>query len=166
MVNASAKHNGLSGLAKQPVGLLDPLGHNVARDLHAALGHLILGPLTGHLGDARHVDLFGDEDAQWCQPAILDQVASGLGTHNVRVQVAQSLGEWRGRQPDDLHAWVCLDHVDRAFALNVALVNDQKINVQFVLAPLQSLCAADLDALVWPVTPMPRHHDAMVNFVA
>jgi len=59
--HASAKHNGLARPAKNLVRLLHPSGNNVARDLHATLGHFVLRPFAGHLLGAGHVDLFGDK---------------------------------------------------------------------------------------------------------
>ena len=152
--HASAEHNSLLRLAIDLVGLLDPLLDDVARDLHAALGDHILGPLAGYLLGPGHVDFFCDVHPQWCQPLVLHQPFVCGPADNVVVGVAQALGEWRSGQADDHHIRIGLDELGGLLPGYVALVHNQEIHLREVRAALQGLRATDLKALADVVLPV------------
>ena len=119
--------------------LLDPLSHDIARDLHASMADFILRPLAGHLLGACHVDLFGNVDAQRGQPTILNHGSCGFGSHNMGIHITQTLRKRRGREANHPHVGVILDVLDHLLALDVALIDDEQVGLGEVVALLQRL---------------------------
>ena len=125
MVYASAKDNRLSRGSKDLVRLLDPLLHDIPGDLYPALGGFLVCPLATDLAGTRHVDLFGNEDTQGNQHALVYQLLRrDRGDHPV-IDLPQPLRKGRGRQADHPDLWVVPDELDSLLSGLMALVHDQ-----------------------------------------
>ena len=165
MSYARAKHNGFAGTAKDFHRLGFPLCHHIACNLDASVAGFRLAPFTGHLLGTGHVDLFGHKDLQRHQHLLVDQIFGGHSRDDVVVDLAQPLGEGRSSQANHPHVWVLLDELDRLLTGLVRLVHDQQVETRKATALLQRLRRANLDAFVWPVSPMGGLHDTVVDVV-
>ena len=144
---ASTEHNRLAWPTKDLMRLLDPFLHNVARDLHAALGDFILTPLACNLLCARHVDGLSNEYSKRREPFVADQRARRRTTDNILIDQSHALGERRRGETNHTHARIVFDVVNNLLAHNVALIHDQKINLGEVFPALKRLSGADLNQL-------------------
>ncbi len=126
MRHASGKYNRFARPAKYFMGFFDPFSNNIAGNLDAALGGVFLAPLASNLLRTFHVDFLRHKHAKRGQPSLLDKFLGRGGGDNSGVSVRQSIGERRGRQPNDTGATLA-----RKFrsitALRMAFVDDDKI---------------------------------------
>ena len=85
----------------------------------------------------------------------MNQLTRWLGPDYMAVGSSEAICERRSGQANDSDLRVVLDELDDLLALDMAFVNDQEANIGKVIAPLKSLCAADLYSLIRPVSPVP-----------
>ena len=70
MRNTSTENNRLAWAPKNLVRFLNPLLHNVARDLHAACRSLVLTPLASNLLCSRHINGLGNKHTKRRKPLV------------------------------------------------------------------------------------------------
>ena len=139
MIHARCEHDGLHGLAEYLQRLADPLGHNVAGDLHAASAGFLLRPLACNFLRASHVDFFCNEHAQGYENFLLDKFFGGDGADYIVIDFAQPLREWCRSQPDHANVGIVLNELYCLLARLVRFIHDQKVQSWKRAALLQRL---------------------------
>ena len=79
------------------------------------------------------------------------------------VDTAKTFGKWGGRQSYDLDMGIVLDELINTPSRDMALVYDEKIDIRKDFPSLKGLGRADLNPLLWAVSPMGRLHDPMID---
>ena len=139
MSYARTEHNRLDWLAKYVVGLANPRSNNVARDLDAALGSLLLRPLARHLLGISHVNLFGDEHTQGHKNLGLHQLFRCDCRDYILIHPTQPLGEWRSRQANDPNFRIVVDEINRSLPRLMRFVHDHQVQTWKLTPTLQRL---------------------------
>ena len=121
------KDNSLFWTAEYLIGLVDPFCNDIPSNLHTALGNVILRPFTGNFFSPAHVDFFGYEYLEGCQPTFFNQLTSRVRTYDVRINISKSRSKLRSSQPNYPNGWVLFKIFDDAFALDMALIDDDVI---------------------------------------
>ena len=124
MTNAGAEHNSLARPTKYFVSLFNPLRHNIARDLDAALRSFCLRPLARYFLCAFHIYFFGQKNTQRNQYIVIYQLLGRYRTDDVIVYLAETFGERRSSQADHANVRIVLNELNRLISCCMAFVND------------------------------------------
>ena len=98
MLNASTKYDSLLRLTKDLMGFLMPLMHDITNNLDTLNADIFCCPFASPLFDTTHVNLFGNIDTQWNEPAFLNQLTSRGGTNDMVINISKTFSEWSSGQ--------------------------------------------------------------------